>query len=337
MRSKKGKQISEPIVSPFLKNNWQHCYIFIILISGSMGFLSMFSKKIVLLAPMFLIALSVFVFMKQNCDRIFSAHGNNAVNKDVERPMCDLELRFGEMCPKFYTELGGKCDLDKKGFNCPDIRRMNNKPLRQAQLVLTRILRIFDLIAKKHGIRYWLSSGTLIGAARHKGFIPWDHDVDIEMPMKDYIKFYRVGSKDLPPDVFYHNSKTDPNLRPNDSSEEHSLAHKEIGLYLTPWNHRLRDETSCYGYCLRHGCKWRDGLMVDLFVSVRRPGDVFPLKEMEFEGFVFPVPNTWRQILLDDYGNDVLSIPDEEQRIPYIRPHPIRSCEQLSEEGYEFE
>ena len=52
--------------------------------------------------------------------------------------------------------------------------------LRQHQLRMLELLKVIDCICKKHDIPYWLSSGTLIGAARHKGFIPWDDDLDID-------------------------------------------------------------------------------------------------------------------------------------------------------------
>lgn len=53
--------------------------------------------------------------------------------------------------------------------------------LRKQQMRMLYLLTEVDRICKKHEIRYWLSSGTLIGAIRHNGFISWDDDLDIEM------------------------------------------------------------------------------------------------------------------------------------------------------------
>ena len=53
--------------------------------------------------------------------------------------------------------------------------------LRRQQLRMLELLEAVDLVCKKYDIPYWLSSGTLIGAVRHQGFIPWDDDLDIEM------------------------------------------------------------------------------------------------------------------------------------------------------------
>ena len=256
------------------------------------------------------------------------------VNHHVVRQMCNTKLPIGEMCPKFYTELGGKCELHGTVLDCPDIRHMVNATMRQAQLAMVRMLRIFHLIAVRHNIRYWLSFGTLIGAARHKGFIPWDHDVDIEMPLQDYVKFFTVGSKELPNDIFFQNSKTDSNLLAAINSDfYYHPTHPQVGSYASPRNGRLRDKNSCYGYCFLYDCKWHDGLMIDIFVTQREIKEVFPSKEMEFEGFLFPVPKNWREILRLDYGEDVMEIPSQRAaREPVILPFPTINCKELLEE-----
>lgn len=53
------------------------------------------------------------------------------------------------------------------------------------------ILQKIDALCREQGFRYYLSSGTLLGAVRHKGYIPWDDDIDIAMPRPDYEAFYR--------------------------------------------------------------------------------------------------------------------------------------------------
>ncbi|WP_290448336.1 LicD family protein [uncultured Muribaculum sp.] len=67
--------------------------------------------------------------------------------------------------------------------------------LRQTQMRMLEILRHVDSVCREHDISYWLSSGTLIGAARHGGFIPWDDDVDIEMLESDYERLISLLSK----------------------------------------------------------------------------------------------------------------------------------------------
>ena len=64
--------------------------------------------------------------------------------------------------------------------------------LRSYQMELLEILCHLAEICDKHGIQWWLSSGTLLGAARHKGFIPWDDDIDIVMFRKDFRKLKKI-------------------------------------------------------------------------------------------------------------------------------------------------
>lgn len=64
--------------------------------------------------------------------------------------------------------------------------------LRRQQMRMLEILLHIDKICKENNIPYWLSSGTLLGAVRHEGFIPWDDDVDIEMMREDYLRFEKT-------------------------------------------------------------------------------------------------------------------------------------------------
>ena len=57
------------------------------------------------------------------------------------------------------------------------------------------MLKYVDEICRREGLTYWLSGGTLLGAVRHKGFIPWDDDVDLMMPRQDYERFIKLAEK----------------------------------------------------------------------------------------------------------------------------------------------
>lgn len=92
----------------------------------------------------------------------------------------------------------------------PDNRREGKTVLRQAQLVMVRMLKIIDYICRKHNISYWLCSGTLLGAVRHKGFIPWDDDIDISMMREDYERFIKIAVKEFPEDMMLQTRETDP-------------------------------------------------------------------------------------------------------------------------------
>lgn len=64
--------------------------------------------------------------------------------------------------------------------------------LRKAQMVMLELLLFFDKICKENNLSYWLDFGTLLGAVRHGGFIPWDDDVDVCMPREDAEKLKNI-------------------------------------------------------------------------------------------------------------------------------------------------
>lgn len=82
--------------------------------------------------------------------------------------------------------------------------------LRRLQLEMLKMLVWFDDFCKKHDIRYWISSGTLIGAVRHGGYIPWDDDLDIDMMREDYEKLKKAMFQEEHPDYVLQDNESDP-------------------------------------------------------------------------------------------------------------------------------
>ena len=87
------------------------------------------------------------------------------------------------------------------------------KILRKAQLVMLEMLVEFDAICKKHSLQYWLDAGTLLGAVRHQGFIPWDDDIDLSMPLEDYNKFQEIAQSELSENIFFQTTQTDSSFK----------------------------------------------------------------------------------------------------------------------------
>lgn len=82
--------------------------------------------------------------------------------------------------------------------------------LRRLQLVELGILNDIDRVCREYGIAYWLDSGSVLGACRHGGFIPWDDDIDLGMPRDDYERFLEVAPTALGARYCVTSSRTNP-------------------------------------------------------------------------------------------------------------------------------
>ena len=82
--------------------------------------------------------------------------------------------------------------------------------LQMLQNYVLEILEVIDEFCKKHNLKYYLGEGTLLGAVRHEGFIPWDDDIDLFMPREDYEKFFELAKTGLPEGYVVDTPETNP-------------------------------------------------------------------------------------------------------------------------------
>ena len=210
-------------------------------------------------------------------------------------------------------------------YSLPDLRENGKTNVQQVQIVLLRMLKIFNQICKKYDIDYWLDYGTLIGAVRHKGFIPWDVEMDIGMLRTDFEEFKKKGAKHLPDDIFFQIPEVDPGFR--------------------PWSYwvdaKLRDKYSHYPKVSNKfpNYTWHNGLQVDIFIydwdptnkgcisnrfvrnlkqnhfSHFKTDEIEYLEYVQFEDASFPIPVGYDSYLKRVYGN-YMEFPPLEEQIP---------------------
>ncbi len=184
-----------------------------------------------------------------------------------------------------------------------------NSDLRVMQECDALLLRIFDKICKKHKMTYWLDWGTLLGAVRHRGFIPWDDDMDISMTRSDYQNVLQVlreelGDRpfDIKEDVYY----------PEDSFNSRAIGlgyrHQQTGVWLDiyaldemrtdmPSNTEIKQAMEFYSKCGNWDEVYTNGETEYLYLAdpyhnyCFRKDTIFPLTTISFEGAIFAAPN----------------------------------------------
>ena len=209
--------------------------------------------------------------------------------------------------------------------------------LRRQQMRMLEILLEVDKICKKHNIRYWLSSGTLIGAMRHDGFIPWDDDLDIEMMRSDYLRLMKVLPAELPEWLALQNDETDPNYfyfyakvrdRRSRMLERHMY---KIWRTSTDDEKAIRSVRRIFNFnnrfffpCLRailsqftFGSKVITSGMGIPFHNPRYVEEIFPLTTHVFEGCQLPVPHNADAHLRHIFG-DYMQLPNLDKLAPHV-------------------
>jgi lipopolysaccharide cholinephosphotransferase len=137
---------------------------------------------------------------------------------------------------------------------------LSDKELRRLQMVLLEMLLEVDRVCRKNGISYCLFMGTMLGAVRHGGFIPWDDDLDVAMMRPEYEKFREACKRDLDQSrFFYQDHLTDPHYR---------------------WGYaRIRRMDSEFVRLGQEHMKMRTGIFLDIFPLDSAP-DLAPLRAL---------------------------------------------------------
>lgn len=206
--------------------------------------------------------------------------------------------------------------------------------LRQCQLGDTEMLRIVCQTLEKHNLTYWLDYGTLLGAVRHGGFIPWDDDLDIAMPREEYykaceflgqeLKEYGIhvdvlGEKRMGVIIWEGGIIMDIFPMDNidaDTVKSHQELRDKVHKYRKFYNHHnhlsqseLKTEKErIIGALCRDNPLWYHNPEFMADGTVYDNDTIFPLKRIKFEQYEFYVPNNYDEYLKEYYG-DYMSFP----------------------------
>ena len=144
---------------------------------------------------------------------------------------------------------------DWYGSNMNKAQELSPEQFRRMQLTELEMLVEFDKVCRKNDINYVLFGGSLLGAIRHKGYIPWDDDADIGMLREDYERFKRCLN-DLDGDIcYFQDHDTDPEYR---------------------WGYgKLRRTGSKYIRVGQEHLKCKTGIFVDVFPMDDAPQSTF--------------------------------------------------------------
>lgn len=226
--------------------------------------------------------------------------------------------------------------------SCRDCPSTDDNDLRIMQLCDFELLSIFDLFCKKHNLNYWLDYGTLLGAYRHSGFIPWDDDLDVSMMREDYNQLLGLG-KELeklglefscdtpgrigisfhhkqtgvwldvfPRDLFYSNLTVDDAI--GELRKRLNRCRVRIDLmrdYSESKMSRIRDSINDSSLDANQAISTLVYLGIDFYSlsDIHPIKNVHPLSLIEFEGRLFPAPSNTPIFLEELYGKSYMHFP----------------------------
>lgn len=137
--------------------------------------------------------------------------GNKSTSSHAAPTSAEIEVSNSNAAPTSTNVETGEEHAALGNFK-QNLAEHNQKHLRQMQLKLVDILREITTLCDRHNIPYWLDSGTLLGAVRHGGFIPWDDDIDICVPVEDLPRLVEA-CRELPKHLSLQCPETEPQMR----------------------------------------------------------------------------------------------------------------------------
>ncbi len=164
--------------------------------------------------------------------------------------------------------------------------------VRQKQLVLLEMLNDLVSVLDKNGINYWLDYGTLLGAVRHKGFIPWDDDLDLGVLYFDKERIVKSVEKELKDSYRIFNFGEHDKFLKLERSFGNNTITIDIFLY-------KNESEKLQAKFFPDGIVYNNPFPFD---------SIFPLKTMKFESSEFKVPNEYDLYLKKNYG-EYMSLP----------------------------
>lgn len=209
---------------------------------------------------------------------------------------------------------------------------LSPEQLRQMQLVQLEMLSEVDRICRKHRILYSMDGGTLLGAVRHHGFIPWDDDIDLIMERSQYDRFFEICKRELDTGRFFlQEHRTDryycvgyPRLRRKNTVYRragHEHMHYRTGIFIdifvldgVPDNRLVRPIHRFWCFCLRK-MLWAEGGQVIHGNRLMR----------KWYGILAKIPKKW---VFDRIGRLADRYRDEPTRLVshLTHPYPSRRC-----------
>ena len=283
--------------------------------------------------------------MKRLFGFIFKTEQNTASH--ISFKLFGIKIHF--LKPLIAKERKKIAQFYQKFKNAKDMPKATGD-LRLIQKAYCGFLKQFDKICEENNLQYWIDFGTLIGAVRHEGFIPWDDDVDISMPREDYEKFiekFKKGFDDYPDleILFINNQRNKCFIKLKDKNSLNlSLDIFPYDFYYKELNEEEKNELSqkienirkrkkkfktiedirkniqdlTHNFILENNSKNTD--TPSIFMGIDFPhshknkvfnwDEIFPLRKIKFENTELFAPNNPHEVLKREFG-DYMKIPKD--------------------------